>query len=484
MPRQNAIHTLKPPDQDQTIAPLPSSNSSQFSQHPRPQTAREAAFVALQEWFDHGDFLAATLDRIFKDAAPQERRLARELSFGVVRRIATIDAILAPHVARPREKVEDSLWMLLRLGAYQIVFLDGIPSHAAVHETVELARRLGQPRWCGFANAVLRRVVDAATSDTVEAPANDSVPLASGRYRRLNVPAFPDPSFNRSAWLASAFSLPRWLVDRWSPRFSPDELVSLGFWFNAPSHVWLRTNTCKTTRDALLTSLANAGVDAAPGSRPESICLVGAVAVETLPGYAEGLFVVQDESAMAAAPLLDPQPGDSVLDLCAAPGGKTTHLAERMQNRGRIVAVDVSPDRLQRVPQNVARLGVSIVETRTIHEDGSDIPAGPFDAVLLDVPCSNTGVLGRRPEARWRLEPKDIHELSVIQRRLLDAACRRVKPGGRIVYSTCSIEDEENGDLVRDALQRHPAFKLVKEVRHFPGQPVDGGYMALIRRSS
>lgn len=471
-------------DQDPAIAPFPSSNSPRDVQSPRPQTAREAAFHALQEWYDHGDFLAATLDRIFRDAPPQERRLARELSFGVVRRIATIDAILAPHVSRPREKVEDALWMLLRLGAYQIVFLDGIPSHAAVHETVELARRLGQPRWCGFVNAVLRRLVDAVTGELVDSPANDAVPLASGRYRRLSVPVLPDPSFNRGAWLASAFSLPRWLVDRWSSRFSPDELVNLGFWFNAPSHVWLRTNTHKTTRDSLLASLVNAGIDAAPGSRPESICLVGAVAVEALPGYADGLFVVQDESAMAAAPLLDPQPGDTILDLCAAPGGKTTHLAERMRNHGRIVAVDVSAERLRRVEENAARLGISIVETRTIHEDGSDIPAGPFDAALLDVPCSNTGVLGRRPEARWRLEPKDIHELSVIQRRLLDAALRRVKPGGRVVYSTCSIEDEENSVVVRETLERHPAFKVVKEIRHFPGKPVDGGYLALVRRSS
>lgn len=398
-----------------------------------------------------------------------------------MRRAATLDALLAPHVSRPREKVEDDLWTLLWLGAYQIVFLEGIPPHAAVHETVELARRI-QPRWVGFANAVLRRVVDGTTADFHPLPANDAVPLGPGRHRRLTMPAFPDPSFDFAAYFASAFSLPRWLVDRWKAHRTRDELVRLGFWFNTPSQVWLRTNLLRTTRDELLASFMAAGVDAAPGRRPESIGLVGAASVESLPGFHEGRFAVQDESAMEAVALLDPQPGSTVLDLCAAPGGKTTHLAERMQNRGRILATDVDAARLARVRENAARLGATVIETRPIFEDGSDVPEGPFDAILVDVPCSNTGVLGRRPEARWRLEPKDVHELAVIQRRLLDLACGRLKPGGRLVYSTCSIEPEENGRLVREVLGNHRGFDLRKETEHIPGDPADGGYQALLTR--
>jgi 16S rRNA (cytosine967-C5)-methyltransferase len=242
----------------------------------------------------------------------------------------------------------------------------------------------------------------------------------------------------------------------------------------------LRVNPLRSDRESVLAELRAAGIAALPAQLPESIRLSARARAESLPGFKEGRFSVQDESAQHAAALLDPQPGESVLDLCAAPGGKTTHLAERMRNTGRITAVDVDAERMARVETAASRLGLTSIETRLAAADASDVPAGPFDRILLDVPCSNTGVLGKRPEARWRISPEGIAELTIVQRRLLVAAIARLAPTGRLVYSTCSIEPEENEDVVRAALGDHPELKLLEERRHVPGQPADGGYLALI----
>jgi 16S rRNA (cytosine967-C5)-methyltransferase len=182
--------------------------------------------------------------------------------------------------------------------------------------------------------------------------------------------------------------------------------------------------------------------------------------------------------------LLDPQPDQNVLDMCAAPGTKSAHMAERMGNRGRVTATDVHAGRLSLVSAGCRRLGIEIVETQQIDRDGNNIPAGPFDAILVDVPCSNTGVLGKRPEARWRLKPDDLDELPTIQQRLLLLAAERVAVGGRIVYSTCSIEPEENEHVVDAVLQQKPGLKLQQTNAHIPGQPADGGFQALLVRES
>jgi 16S rRNA (cytosine967-C5)-methyltransferase len=181
--------------------------------------------------------------------------------------------------------------------------------------------------------------------------------------------------------------------------------------------------------------------------------------------------------------LLSPRAGETILDLCAAPGAKTTHLAERMGNEGTVIATDIRAERLRRVEDNCRRLGISIVRPTLVSGSGEDLPIGPFDAVLVDVPCSNTGVLGKRPEARWRIDASEIAELSHQQRALLVMACLRLKPGGRVVYSTCSIEPEENEAIVRNVLETHPEMTLIDERHHSPGRPADGGYQALLQRA-
>jgi 16S rRNA (cytosine967-C5)-methyltransferase len=260
--------------------------------------------------------------------------------------------------------------------------------------------------------------------------------------------------------------------------------MRLGFWFNLPARLCLRVNTLQTTRERLLESLHGAKIEARPGTLPEAIWLEETAFVQRLPGFEAGWFAVQDESAIAAARLLDPRPGQTVLDLCAAPGGKTTHLAALMNNEGRIVAADVDGERLRRVEESCRRLGVGIVATRAVPRDGVDLVDEIFDRILVDVPCSNTGVLGKRPEVRWRLQPADIVDLAGVQTRLLRAACARLAPSGRLVYSTCSIEPEENRAVVDAVLRERDDIVLLNELHHIPGQPADGGYQALLQRTA
>jgi 16S rRNA (cytosine967-C5)-methyltransferase len=426
--------------------------------------------------------------------SPQDRRFVTQLVFGVIRRTATLDALLKPFVTRPFHAVEPAVVDVLRLGAFQLAFLTQVPKHAAVFETVNLARHVGSPMARGFVNGVLRRVAEAVTDEFVDYAAPDTVPFdmsaqsppvaTGGRspYRKLARPLLPDPATNLPAYLAAGFSWPHWLADRWLARYGPDECFRLGFWFNAAPPVWLRVNKLKTDREVYRLQLAARNIDAEPGENPQSLRLLEGVPIRELPGYAEGEFAVQDLSAMAVAPALAPQPGTRVLDLCAAPGGKTTHLAELMGNRGEIVACDIDPRRLDTVTTLCHRLGVTIVQPYLLNKEDTNPPAGPFDAALVDAPCSNTGVLGRRPEVRWRLRPNEFEDLIRLQTRLLLTALDRVRPGGAVVYSTCSIEPDENGGVVNAVRRAIKGLKLEAEATATPGRPADGGYWARLRK--
>jgi 16S rRNA (cytosine967-C5)-methyltransferase len=230
-------------------------------------------------------------------------------------------------------------------------------------------------------------------------------------------------------------------------------------------------------------ALTAAGARAEPGELHQAIRLEDSASVRDLPGYADGWFTVQDAAAMSAAAALGPKPGSRVLDLCAAPGGKATYLAERMDNQGEVVACDVDVDRLRTLEGQCRRLGIAIVRTCVLEAENTEPPPGPFDAVIVDVPCSNTGVLGRRPEVRWRLRPGDFRRLVHLQTRLLLQATERVRPGGVIVYSTCSIEPEENQLVTRAVARALPWLTLEAEEEQNPGRPADGGYWARLRKS-
>jgi 16S rRNA (cytosine967-C5)-methyltransferase len=425
-------------------------------------------------------FVQDVLDQCLQQTrlAGADRRLATQMVYGVLRRRGTLDWLLRPLVHREPHKVEPWLWEALRLGAYQLLLLTHIPPHAAIFETVELAAKLGQPRGKGFLNGVLRRVAALPTADPAPGPAVDALPLADGQYRRLSQAALPDPASDPVEYLSAGFSWPHWLTERWHARYGWDECVRLGFWFAGPAPIWLRYNPLRTDRTSLLQQLREAGIAAQPGEHPQAIRLMDWTPVRDVPGYTEGLFVVQDESAMAPASALSPEPGMRVLDLGAAPGGKTTHLAELMRYQGQVIACDPDARRLEHVKETSRRLGLSIIEVHASDEP----PSGSFDAALVDVPCSNTGVLGRRPEVRWRLKPGDWPHLVRLQTRMLLQACERVRPGGAVVYSTCSIEPEENQQVVRNVLTAMREFALEAETDSVPGRPADGGYWARLRR--
>lgn len=447
-------------------------------------TARTVAWDVLTAWQQRQTYIAESLESLCHKASltPADRRLAYQLCHGVVRRQGTLDAILRPLVSRGLENVEPGLLLLMRLGTYQLVFLTQVPPHAAVHATVELTKYCRKPQWEKILNGVLRGVTRCLTTDFESEPSERGIPCEDGRYRLLTTAAFPAPQRDPVGYLAEAFSFPRWLPQRWQVRMSNRDLFQLGFWFNAVPALCLRVNLLRTSRSQLLERFTAAGIECRTGHRPESLWLSETRRVEDLPGFATGDFAVQDESAMAAAALLAPQSGERVLDLCAAPGGKTSHLAELMRNQGEIVAADVAHEKLALIVANCRRQQFDIVRTELLNREIPQAPAGSFPAVLVDAPCSNTGVLGKRPEVRWRLRPEEFGELKELQLQLLTAAAKAASHPGRIVYSTCSIEPEENRAVVESFLAQHLDWTLQTELEHRPGLPADGGYQALLAR--
>lgn len=480
--------------------------------------ARGLALEALITFAREEVFLGKTLDQLYQqqNTPPRDRRLATELASETLRRGYALDAILSQYVVRGRDSVEPDLWHLLQLGACQILCLRHIPAHAAVHETVELCEQIGKQRAKGFVNGTLRSIERELTiHEGISLPNLEQLPelLPQSDWRanrwpqliqrgagyevqtiELSRDVFDDPTdpFQVLSYIAQVTSLPDWLIQRWNQHEIKegrgpkpyDQLMARGLWFTTPGRLSLRVNSQRATTESVLQMLAEQNLPSRGGQLPESIVLQGSTAVTELPGFHEGDFSVQDESAMLATALLNPQPGESILDLCAAPGGKTCHIAERLQGTGRVVACDVSPERIRTIQHNVDRLQLKNVEVFGLDPEGKYTPPGPFDAVLVDVPCSNTGVLGKRPEARWRLTPKDFQELVPLQKQLLHRALDLVKPGGRVVYSTCSIDSEENSDLVRSVLNERADAELKQEVFHQPGHPADGGYQCLIFRKT
>lgn len=462
--------------------PAPSSPELRVE---RIDSGRILAFRVLQLHDASGRFAADLLADLDAEhsLSRQERGQAMDVVAGTIRRRRTIDLILQSQVRRPRAEVEPDLWRILQCGAQQLCF-GRTPDHAAVDATVELTRALRRPQWTGFANGVLRNIARLLTDETASDPAASHLPLVDGCYRKLTSDIFSCPVTETAAWFGEAFSLPRAIARRWHSRLSRQDLLPAGFHSLATPATTLRINPLRTTVTAAVQALTDAGVSTEPGATDESLRLKQAGRIEDLPGYDEGHWTIQDESAMAAGHLLAPQPGESILDLCAAPGGKTTHLAELSRDQADICAADVSETRLRRVESSLARLQLTSVRPLLIDRDGTGLPDTEFDGVLVDVPCSNTGVLSRRPEARWRFREADQEELTRLQTRLLMTAFDRLRPGGRLVYSTCSIEPDETTDLIHNVVAAVPEMELHQEHLQLPGQPADGAYAALIVRSA
>ncbi len=429
----------------------------------------------------------AGLDR--RDAA-----LVRELVYGVERHRRTLKHLLRglSHVAV--EKINPPVRIQLYLGLYQLLFLEKVPPHAAVAETVELARGKATR---GFVNAILRaaaRLVESRGTGEPPpgVPPTRVLPTRPGAHLVLADPVLPDPVADPVRAHGVRHSYPDELVARWLARLGPEPTRAALEAGNEVPPLFLRANRRRIARDALAARLRQEGVETEPAATPDGLRVAAGAHAHPaeLESFREGLFTVQDETAQRAVLALDPQPGERILDLCAAPGGKATQIAEALGERGEVVAVDVAPDRLALVEESARRLGLAGV--RTVAADvlapgatGSLAAPGPFDRVLADVPCSNTGVLRRRVEARWRFRPADLDGLTTLQQRLLGAAADAVRPGGLVVYSTCSVEDEEDRGLVDRFLAdpRGAGFTLEGDERILPRPGGgDGGYIARLRR--
>ncbi len=420
-----------------------------------PQSARALALAVLVKSVKSEEGVDVLLDQALKACSfeNRDRGLAVELTYGVMRRLATIDWRLAPVLDKPLTRLPVMVQMILRLGAYQILFLDRIPQSAAVNESVQLARTqaraLGRD-WSGFVNAVLRQLI--------------------------REPALPWPPLDTHAsqHLAVRYSVPEWLTRRWIDHLGLATAEMVCERTSSIPPVTLRVNRLRTTRDKFLARLHRAGVAARPTSvSPVGILVEDGGSIPSLPGFEEGLFYAEDEAAQLIPPLLDPQPGDIILDACAAPGGKATHLAELMHDRITIFAIDQKDARLDLLRSNCVRLGIQNIVPITgdvrrpsvwrraveIALRGKKDRRTTFDRILVDAPCSGLGVLRRHPEAKWRKDSAAFSRHHRLQLQILESVAPCLRPDGVLVYSTCSTEPEENEAVIEQFLCAHAEFR-------------------------
>ncbi|WP_255325462.1 16S rRNA (cytosine(967)-C(5))-methyltransferase RsmB [Candidatus Solirubrobacter pratensis] len=409
---------------------------AQSGEQPRSGTARAVAYAVVRRVFEQDAWADRALHgearRLRLDA--RERALATQLAYGTVQRAATLDHVIERLSRRPAAKLDPPVLAALRLGVFQLVFLDRVPPHAAVSESVELAKA-DAPRGAGLVNAVLRR---------------------AAREARRIVAALPDATPEQAAL---KHSHPEWIARLWFDALGPDQARALMEADNRPAEAVLRPNALRTTATDLAARLP-AHVDG------EALILDAPFDAFSSPEWEQGLFMPQSRAAMAVARALAPAPGERVLDLCAAPGGKTTHLAELMRNEGEIVAVERHAGRAEALRRTARRMGASIVEVRT-GDASQPQEREAYDRVLVDPPCSDLGTLASRPDARWRKagRPQALQEL---QSRILAAGAEAVRPGGSLVYSTCTISPAENERVVEAFLASHAEFEASDLTRDVP----------------
>jgi 16S rRNA (cytosine967-C5)-methyltransferase len=469
------------------------------------QKPRQIAAQILQRRNSGTDFVEDLLEAALArtQLSPADRGLCQELVYGVVRWQAGLDWLIARKT--PGRTQKPMLQTLLRLGLYQIFWLDRIPNHAAVNETVEQAKQAGFGPQAGFINAILRgylREFEATKAALAEL---------------------------KTTQPHTGYSHPEWLVARWQNRWGAEKAGQLMEWNNSAPKTFARINDLKfgSTQDSSESGGARHSVRAESPSRPatrDPLTSAGDLlslwrhenidydfvhrdwleenlvfelkshpSFGKLASFQNGYFYIQDPSTLLAVRELDPQPGETILDLCAAPGGKLTYIAQRMRNTGKLIAHDTFPDRLKLIEENCARLGVTIAQTvlppgaPERSEGGSTLDPRPssFDRVLVDAPCSNTGVMRRRVDLRWRIRPEEIDRLRATQLELLRQAAALLKPGGTLVYSTCSLEPEENENVVKEFLARELWFELKSQRELVPfNDGTDGAYVARLTKKT
>lgn len=381
----------------------------------------------------------ALLDNRIK---PVDKHLIAALVYGVVKYKLNLDYVISEFSKVKLKKLSRYVLLILRMGVYQLLYLDRIPPSAAVNESVKLAERYAY-RSKGFINGVLRSI--EREKDKISYPAE------------------------RADYLSVRHSYPRELVEMWIEEFGEKGCEQLLLALNLPPRLVVRVNTLKTTRQRLVEILKGEGVEAEEGEAEQSLVLSEGVDISGLESYKEGLFIPQAIGSQLSAQILDPREGMFVMDLCAAPGGKTTHLAQLMNNKGRVAAFDIYQHKIALIGQNVRRMGIDIVGTSV--QDATKVVGeyiGKADRVLIDAPCSGLGMIGKKPDIKWGFDIKAIPKLARLQYAIFSAGAKYVKAGGELVYSTCTIGRAENQDMRSRFLEEHLEFEPVSIEQFLP----------------
>lgn len=402
---------------------------------------RQLAFLALRS-IHRGAFADVALDRVLQNAelSDPDRRLLTELVYGSVRRQRSLDALVNQLGKKAIHQQPADLRSILHLGLYQLRYLSHIPAAAAVNSTVELAKQNRFAGLAGFVNGLLRQYIRLAV-------ATDPLHLPDNPVERLG----------------TLYSYPDWIVQVWLEQLGFAETEQLCAWLNQPPCIDLRVNALGVSVETVEAALQAAGIAVKRSSLPQALRLIEAGPIRSLPGFSEGWWTVQDSSAQLVSYLLDPQPGEVIIDACAAPGGKTTHVAELMGDQGQVWACDRNPARLRRLKENAERLNLRSIQTCV--GDSCSPTSFEGDRVLVDAPCSGLGTLHRHADARWRQTPETVQELAILQSKLLEQTATWVKPGGVLVYATCTLHPAENEEVIQQFLNQHPSWEI------FPPEP-------------
>lgn len=413
--------------------------------------ARLIAVKTLHDIEEKKSFSNIKLNNYFKqyDPEPVDRAFATEILYGTVRWKLKIDYIIQKFSKLKIEKISPWVLSCIRSAVYQVFFMDKVPEFAAVNQAVELVK-LKDKKASSFVNGVLRNILrNRSEFDNIK---------IKDRTKRLSI----------------EYSHPEWFVDKFIKLHGENFVRNLMEVNNTPPQLIIRVNTLKCSIEELIERLTSKGIECERGRVEEALILHGFNSIEKSEEFRSGLFTIQDESSMLAVKILDPKPNEKILDLCSAPGGKSTGMAQLMKNKGEIISLDIHEHKLALVDKNAERLGVNIIKTRLKDSTVFDEEYLDYgDRVLLDAPCSGLGLIRKKPEIRWSIKPEDIMELQKVQMRIIDNASKYVKKGGILLYSTCTISREENEDIIENFVKENPNYQL-EDISEFISDKITG----------
>ncbi len=402
---------------------------------------RETALKIIYDITEKGAYsnIALNKNMASADLKGVDRAFITEMVYGVTKYKLTLDWFIEQFSSVKLKKISSWVLNILRLGAYQIMFMDKVPDSAACNESVNLSKKYGHQASSRFVNGVLRSL--SRNKDSIK---------------------YPDSEKDTVRYLSVRYSHPEWMVKEWLSRFGKEFTETLLESNNKIPELTVRVNMLKTTRDQLMEQLKSSGLDVQPGLYcDEALILKGSSNIAGLEAFKNGMLQVQGESSMLAGRILDPKPGELVIDVCSAPGGKATHLAQLMKNKGTVIARDIHEHKIKLIEEAALRLGADMVRAEMYDATRlDDNYTGKADRVLADVPCTGFGIISKKPDIKWSRAEGDKKEILGLQKKILDISSSYVKPGGTLLYSTCTIEEDENSGMVKSFLERHKEFEM------------------------